>query len=285
MAKLDRNTIGKLPAPAGEKFDIVHWDDELPGLGLRILKSGSKSWVVRYRVGRRQRVITLGKMLVLSPGQARAKAGEILAKAKLGEDVSTEIRSRKTASGTTLAALIDLFIDRYVEKNQKPSTRTETRRLLLVKWKPLHQSTVKELTRPMIAERLAKIELETSSITRNRARAALSRLFTWAMEEGFADHNPVVDTAKRAEASRDRILSAEELKAIWLATSNPGDYNAIVRLLMLTGQRREEVAAITCQELDLDNAIWRIAPERTKNSRPHDVPLSSPALFNFGATA
>ena len=278
MAKLDRNTIGKLPAPAEEKFDIVHWDDDLPGLGLRILKSGSRSWVVRYRVGRRQRVITLGKMSLLSPGQARTKAGEILAKAKLGEDVSTEIRSKKAASGSTLEELIDLFIDRYVEKNQKPSTRTETRRLLLVKWRPLHQMAVKEVTRPMIAECLAKIELETSAITRNRARAALSRLFTWALEEGFAEHNPVVDTAKRPETSRERVLSADELKAIWLATSDPGDYNAIVRLLLLTGQRREEVAAVTWHELDLDSALWRIAPERTKNSRPHDVPLSSTAL-------
>lgn len=278
MAKLDRNTIGKLPAPIGGKFDIVHWDNDLPGLGLRILKSGSRSWVVRYRVGRRQRMITLGKMSLISPGQARTKAGEILAKAKLGEDVSAEIRSKKAASGATLDELIALFISRYVEKNQKPNTRTETKRFLLVKWKPLHQLAVKEVTRQVVAERLAKFEMDTSAITRNRARAALSRLFTWAMEEGFAEHNPVVDTAKRPEASRDRILSADELKAIWSATSGPGDYNAIIRLLLLTGQRREEVAAAGWHELDLGNSLWRIAPERTKNSRPHDVPLSSTAL-------
>ncbi|MGI9488169.1 MAG: Arm DNA-binding domain-containing protein, partial [Geminicoccaceae bacterium] len=106
MTKLDRNTISKLPPPAPEKFDIVHWDNDLPGLGLRILKSGSRSWVVRFRVGRRQRVITLGKVSLLSPGQARTKASEILAKAKLGEDVSTEIRSKKAASGSTLEELI-----------------------------------------------------------------------------------------------------------------------------------------------------------------------------------
>jgi len=278
MPKLDRTTIGKLPPADEGKFDIVHWDDDLAGLGLRILKSGSRSWVVRFRVGRQQRVITLGKMSLLTPGQARTKAGEILAKAKLGEDISTEIRSKKTASGATLEDLIDLFIDRYVEKNQKPNSRIETKRLLLVKWRPLHHSAVKDITRQEVAERLAKIEMETSAITRNRARAALSRLFTWAMEEGLADHNPVVDTAKRPEVSRDRILSMDELKAIWSATSDPGDYNAIIRLLLLTGQRREEVAAMTWHELDLGNALWRIDPGRTKNSRPHDVPLSSTAL-------
>jgi integrase len=278
MTKLDRTTIGKLPPPDDGKFDVVHWDDDLPGLGLRVLRSGSRSWVVRYRIGRRQRVITLGKMALLSPGQARTRAGEILAKAKLGEDVSTEIRSRKANVGATLEGLIELFISRYVEKNQKPATRTETKRLLRMKWKPLHQLAVNEVTRNLVAEQLAKIEMDASAITRNRARATLSRMFTWAMEEGLAENNPVVGTAKRPETSRDRILTADELKAIWLATSGLGDYNAIVRLLLLTGQRREEVAAIGWSELDFENSLWRIAPERTKNKRPHDVPLSSAAL-------
>ena len=281
MAKLDRNTIGKLPAPTGGKFDVVHWDDDLPGLGLRVLQSGTRSWVVRYRVGRRQRVITLGKMSILSPGQARSKASEILSKAKLGEDISTEIRSKKTATGATLLDLVEIYIKRYAEKNQRPNTRVETKRLLYVKWKPLHHLAISQVNRQLVAERLAKIEIETSAITRNRARAALSRLFTWAMQEGLAENNPVVDTAKRSEAARDRVLSADELTAIWSATSGPGDYNAIVRLLMLTGQRREEVAGAHWRELDFEQSLWRIEGERTKNGRPHVVPLSSAALSIF----
>lgn len=281
MAKLDRATIAKLPDPPAGKFDIVHWDEDVPGLGLRVLKSGSRSWVVRYRVGRRQRVITLGKVALLSPGQARIKASEILAKAKLGEDFSTEVRSKKANTGATLAALIELYVARYVDNNQKLSTRTETKRLLSTKWKPLHDLAITEINRQLVAERLTKLEIETSAITRNRARAALSRLFTWAMEEGLAEHNPVVDTAKRPETTRDRVLLADELKAIWLATAGPGDHNAIIRLLMLTGQRREEVAAIGWRELDLKKALWSIPSERTKNGRPHDVPLSSHAVAIF----
>lgn len=254
----------------------------MPGLGLRVLKSGSRSWVVRYRVGRRQRVITLGKLALLSPGQARNKDSEILAKAKLGEDISIDIRSKKANDSVTLEGIIELFIDRYAEKNQKPNTKRETKRLLLVKWKPLHHLAANEVTRNLVAQQLAKIEMETSAVTRNRARAAISRLFSWAMEEGLAEDNPSVGTAKRLETSRDRVLKAAELKAIWLATSGPGDYNAIVRLLLLTGQRREEVAAMGWSELDLGNALWSIVPERTKNKRPHDVPLSFPALAILG---
>ena len=220
--------------------------------------------MVRYRVGRRQRVITLGKVALLSPGQARTKASEILAKAKLGEDFSTEVRSKKADTGATLTALIELYVARYVDKNQKQSTRTETKRLLSTKWKPRHDLTVTEINRQLVAERLTKLEIETSAITRNRARAALSRFFTWAMEEGLAEHNPVVDTAKRPETTRDRVLLADELKAIWSATAGPGDHNATIRLLMLTGQRRGGGAAIGWRELDLKKALWSIPPRGPK---------------------
>lgn len=112
---------------------------------------------------------------MLSPGQARNKASEILAKAKLGEDISIEIRSKKANDSATLEGIIDLFIDRYVEKNQKPNTKRKTKRLLPVKWKPLHHLAVNEVTRNLVAQQLAKIEMETSAVTRNRARAAISR--------------------------------------------------------------------------------------------------------------
>jgi len=114
----------------------------------------------------------------------------------LGEDVSTEIRSKKASVAPTLEKPIELFINQYIKKNQKPSTRIETKRLLLTKWKPLHQLTANEVTRNLVAEQLAIIEVDASAITRNRARAALSRLFTWAIEEGLAENNAVVGTAK-----------------------------------------------------------------------------------------
>lgn len=285
MPKLDRNAIAKLPGPPTSKFDIVHWDDELSGLGLRILKSGTRSWVVRYRVARRQRVVTLGKIAMLSPGQAKAKASEILAQAKLGKDFQVEKQSLKSNDDRlTFGSLMDQFLSRYADIAQSQKTRSETRRLL-AKWHHLDVVPVEEVTRSTIAEGLGKVEQESGLVTRNRTRSALSRLFSWALEEGLAEHNPVVGTARRPEKPRERVLSDDELGAIWSATANPGDHNAIVRLLMLTGQRREEVAAARWTEIDAKSALWRIPAERTKNKRAHEVPLSKHALAIFGALA
>jgi integrase len=104
-------------------------------------------------------------------------------------------------------------------------------------------------------------------------------MFAWAMKQGLAEENPAVAVARVVEPkARERTLTGEELRAIWEATEGPGDVNAIVRLLMLTGQRREEVAAMTWDEVDEAKALWSIPGERTKNHRPHDVPLSGQAL-------
>lgn len=281
MPKLDRTTAARLPGLPTSKFDIVHWDDELPGLGLRVLKPGSRSWVVRYRVVRRQRVVTLGKIAMLSPGQARAKAGEILAQAKLGKDFQAEKQSRKSsADRCAFGNLLDQFLSRYADVAQSPKTRSETRRLL-AKWRYLELVPVADITHSTIAEGLGKVEKESGLVTGNRTRSALSRLFSWTLEEGLAENNPVIGTARRFEKPRERVLGADELAAIWSATANPGDHNLIVGLLILTGQRREEVATARWTEIDVKRALWSIPAERTKNKRSHDVPLSKYALGIF----
>jgi integrase len=104
-------------------------------------------------------------------------------------------------------------------------------------------------------------------------------LFTWAIGEGMAHANPVVGTNKACEeVQRDRVLSDEEFRLVWLHAGD-GDYGAILRLLILTGQRREEVGGMTWSEIDLSKALWSIGGERTKNGLPHEVPLSSQALL------
>ena len=73
--KLDQRSIDSLPGPAAGKSEVIHWDQDLPGLGLRVLASGARTWIVRYRVGKQQRVVALGKGAALSPAEARKQAG------------------------------------------------------------------------------------------------------------------------------------------------------------------------------------------------------------------
>jgi ABC-2 type transporter/Phage integrase family len=112
----------------------------------------------------------------------------------------------------------------------------------------------------------------------NRARAALSALYGWAIGEGLVYQNPVVGTRKATEEiPRDRILSEEELRLIWQLAGD-GEYGAIIRLLILTGQRGEEVGGMLWSELRLQGGLWSISAERTKNGKPHEVAVSTLAL-------
>jgi integrase len=114
--------------------------------------------------------------------------------------------------------------------------------------------------------------------SRQTARASLSALFSWAIGEGLLDSNPVVGTNKAIdETPRDRVLTGDELTLIWRHACDL-NYGAVIRLLILTGQRREKVGGLRWSELRLPDGIWSISAERTKNGKPHDVPLSTLAL-------
>lgn len=284
MAKLDKRSIGGLPGPAPGKFDLIHWDAELPGFGLRVLSSGTRSWVVRYRLGRRQRVITFAKAAALDPDKARRQAGEILAKAKLGQDARVEIAERKAAASAPAALAMGELIERYLAF-KKPKMRgrswDETARHLRKHAAPLHALALEHVRRRNLAALFMDLADANGGSAANHVRASISALFTWAITSGLVEleSNPVASTIKAGkEGSRERTLKAVELRAIWEATSGASDYDKIVRLLILTGARRAEVAGLAWGELDFDKAEWLLPGARSKNSREHLVPLSEPVL-------
>jgi integrase len=135
----------------------------------------------------------------------------------------------------------------------------------------------------MIAHRLGEIAEASGPIAANRARAYLSGLFSWAIEQGLTEGNPVSGTGRLTkEVARDRVLSDADLKLIW-EQSGSGQYGLIVKLLLLTGQRREEVAGMRWDELDFSSGSWVMEAIRTKNGRKHSVPLSPTTLALLNA--
>jgi integrase len=115
-------------------------------------------------------------------------------------------------------------------------------------------------------------------VTAARARIALSTMFAWAIGEGIADNNPVIGTNKPAEpAARDRVLTDAEIADIWRGCRDD-DFGRIVRLLLLTGARRDEIGDLAWNEIDFDRAAINLPPERTKNNRPNVVPLAPAAV-------
>jgi integrase len=275
--KITKAAVERLKLPEG-KSELLVFDEDLPGFGLRIRAGGKRTWVVQFRVGTRQRRMTIGTTETLDALAARKLARDMLAKAHLGDDPQLEKAEKRAEAAVTLAVVVENYLARYAAKNLKASTFTDVERYLKRHWAPLANLPVRKIERANVAARLAEIAADSGDFAANRARSTLNALFAWAIGEGLTDSNPVVGTNKPAEEiARDRVLNDEELTAIW-REAGEGEYGEIVRLLILTGQRREEVGGMLWSEIDLDKRLWSIGGSRTKNGRPHDVPLSSPAI-------
>ncbi|UZF90645.1 tyrosine-type recombinase/integrase [Bosea sp. NBC_00550] len=280
--KLIRQNVARLTLPAG-KSDYIVFDDALPGFGLRLRAGGKRAWVVQYRVGSKQRRVTLGNLEALDADVARKAAKEILAKAQLGSDPQTEKAEYRAGAAVTLGAVTRQYLELRAKPNLKARSYEEVSRHLTRHWAPLKELPIKRVQRATVAARLGEIAKENGRFAANRARASLSTLFTWAMGEGLVDTNPVIGTNRATnEIKRDRVLTDAELRAVWQACRDD-DHGRIVRLLILTAQRREEVGGMAWTEFNAETELWSIPRERTKNGRPHDVPLSAEALALFRA--
>jgi integrase len=275
--RLTKANIERLALPAGVNDRIV-FDAALPGFGLRLRDGGKRTWVVQYRIGTKQRRVTLGTVETLNADEARKRAKSALSTVNLGHDPQLEKAEARAQSAVTLRSIVERYLKERAAKRLKPKTLAEVTRSLREHWKPLHAIPLTKVMRIDIAGQLGRITKERGPIAANRSRSYLSTLYAWAIAEGLADANPVVGTNKAAEEiSRDRVLSDEELRLVWSCAGKSDDYGAIIRLLILTGQRREEVAAMRWSEFEFDKNLWRIGAERTKNGLPHEVPLPAEA--------
>jgi integrase len=232
--------------------------------------------MIQYAIARRTRRVVLGQLSALDAGRARALAQTMLAKVRLGGDPAAEKDQAKAAAAETFGALLPRFL-KYQNARLRPRSYVETERYLTVNAKPLHGSPIETVSRRAIAARLAKIEEESGAVTRNRVRSALSAYFTWLAREGYLDANPVAFTTVAEEKARDRVLSDEELRIIWRALEDD-QFGAILKILMLTGMRRDEAGGLRWDEISPNLPLITLPPERTKNGREHLVPLSKPVL-------
>ncbi|MCX7631302.1 MAG: integrase family protein, partial [Geminicoccaceae bacterium] len=278
--RLDQRAARTLPGPPPGRADVVHWDRELPPFGLRVYASGKRVWLLRYRVARRQRFATLGSTSELTAAEARERARRMLAEVRLGRDPKLEVEVRKLEARDTVAMLARDYLE-IAAKRQRPRSLAETERFLARYAAPLHPLPVARVTRAHVARLLAEIA-RRGPITATRARAALHAMWVWAVRQGRAEANPVAGTEPPAKTPiRERVLTLEEIGAIWRATTDPWPFYRIVRLLLLTGARRGEVAGMRGRELawleDPDRAAWTLPGTRTKNKRPRVLPLSGPA--------
>jgi integrase len=270
--KLTQPTANKLALPPG-KNDAIFFDDDMPGLGLRLRSGGKRSWIFQYGIGSKQRRMTLGIAPALTLAAARKTAKELHANVRLGKDPAASKREGQRRAADTVEAMLRLYIP---EKSQTlaPGSRMSLERHLLHYAKPLHGLGVTLVTRRDIASLLTTVAASSGNPSALGTRASLSAFFGWCMARGLTEQNPVIGTQVVRTQPRTRVLSLDELAAVWRACRNDS-YGAIVRLLILTGQRREEIGGLRVEEIG--DGIIALPASRAKNKRAHIIPLSAPA--------
>jgi integrase len=282
-SKLDARTVAALATLPDGKPEEFYWDDQLDRFGLRLRRAASdrvlRSWIVQYRRAGASRRMTIGSADVLSAEQARTAARKVLAKVDLGEDPASHRSERRDKDKLSFRAVAAEYLEAKRSELRPTTFRASKAYLTGPYFRPLHGMPIDRISRRDVAAQIVAIARENGKPAAGQARSKLSAFFTWAMKMGLVDANSVIGTAQpKAAPPRDRVLSDQELAAIWKACDVTDDLSRIVRLLILLPCRRQEVGGMAFSELDLDAGTWTIPAERAKNERAITLPLTDAAL-------
>jgi integrase len=274
VMKLSRRMVDSLALPPG-KQEVIYFDDDLPGFGLR-LQGDSRRFIVQYKIGNKHRRMTLGSTATVTLDSARKSAGDILAAVRLGHDPAGDKAEARLRAVDVCGTAMRRYLAHQKTK-LRPSSIKVWEYVLLDRWKCFHETALAKVDKRAIAARLGEIASSRGPVAADTSRKILLSFFAWAIGEGLVDINPVIGTTRRGAKDRDRVLSEAELTEIWHALPN-SVYGTTIKLLMLTGQRREEIGRLRWSEIDLTGKVIRLPAERVKNGTAHDVPLSPQAM-------
>lgn len=284
---------------------VEYRDAATRGLILRLLPSGVRQWSVRYRHAGKQRRAVLGEYPTLRLAKARIKASRTLLAARDGADPAAEQQARKRKPTDTVSALADEYLKRHARPNKR--TADEDERVIDVEIRPaLGDKSVRALTRRDIRAVLDRIVDRGSPVMANRVLAVIRKMLNYAIDTEWIDANPAARMPKPArETSRDRVLTDDEIRALWRLLSRQADTHekpapgrasarrradddpicpigpalaAAWKVRLLTAQRGGEVIRMRWADLDLAAGWWTIPSTDTKNGEPHRVPLTADVI-------
>jgi integrase len=287
--RLTQVAVDKLKPPAAGR--VEYWDTTLPGFGLRVAapRAGGearKTWQSMYRVNGKLVRETIGTLATIP----KADAARDLARASMqaagrgvhpvAERQAVE-QAEQARERDTLAAVIDRYLDRYAIKRMRPDYYKETKRALDVDVRPaLGTKPIGEVTRREIRELLERIVDRGSPSHANHVLSYLRAMMNWAVSNDLIGANPCEGLkAPAPKIERDRALTDDEIPAFWRGCDAVGwPFGPLFKLLLLTAQRRDELAEASWSEFDLEKALWTLPGERVKNGKAHLVHLPALAI-------
>jgi integrase len=286
-ASLNEETIKRLQVPTtGNSVTyfagaVIQGAKAPRGFGVRVTASGARAFIINYRLRGREHRFTIGAWPDWSALKAVREARNLRQRVDRGED---PLEDRAPIPATkSVSSVIDDFMTRYVRNKERPlrsADQIQSAFDRLVKPR-IGKIGVYELRRSHVAEMLDKVEDEAGPVQADRVRAYLRKALSWYAErdDEFNLNAAFVRVGARAnpkDRARTRVLSDDEIRIIWSMLGEAGTFGALLKTLLLTAQRRDEVANMSWKEISTDG-IWTIPAERYKTKRPNFVPLSNKA--------
>lgn len=258
-----------------ETNELLIWDSELKGFGVRIFPTGRRTYFVQYRNqfgGTRRKKI--GVHGIITADQAREEAKKLLGDVARGEDPSQDFQKAKLKP--TFEELADEYLEMHAKANKRPKSLKEDQKMLEnILLKRFGGKKVEEITTYDVQQ--LHHELRETAYMANRVRALLHKMFNLAIQWQWIMLNPASGVKKYQEYKRDRWLNDEELQRLHDALDcyyNQSVANAI-RLLVLTGARKNEVLRATWDQFDLEKSVWIKPAHSTKQKKMEYLPLST----------
>lgn len=278
-------------APASGQIEL--WDTQQQGFGLRIAAKGARTYfamrridgkLVRRTVGRHPPLDVTKDMPLQDgeywPADARAKAAELLTAMARGIDPATVAAvtepspvQNPTSFGEVAAAY---FADPARRGGASLRSKGELERKVRVDLALWKDRPLAEITRADVRAAI-NAKHKTSPVAANRLLALVRRIFRWAVREEIVGANPAMDIEPTPETERERVLTLSEMARVWHGAEALGyPFGPLIHVLILTAQRRSEVAGMRRSEIDGSN--WKLPDDRAKRGKGHLVPLSLRAL-------
>ncbi|MBF0418130.1 MAG: site-specific integrase [Magnetococcales bacterium] len=286
--KLTSAAVARLTPPKEGRVD--YFDTTLPAFGLRLSSTGARKFFVMTRVNGQLSRLTLGKAKITDDGpgltlaEARKKAGELTEQASAGHDPRQIKKAEKQLNEEKAANTFRVAAERFMRQHVEPRLAASTK--MDYKWALFGNDTaawankpVDSITRADVRRALDATIERGSPAGANKLLAYLSKFFNWCAERDLLEVPPTIRIKPPSPKSiGERTLNHAEVADVWAAFEAEGGlFGDLFKLLLLTGQRRSETAGMRLSEisdLDGEKPVWEIPGNRTKNSRPHTVPLS-----------